>query len=124
MGKSGRQVLGKLLKTFNGLCAYCGRPCDGIEWGIPTLDHATPRSRGGTRFGPNAVLSCLACNQIKGDMNAHEYRYFLAAGKLHVEYIEYLTERFVKLAKARKTYISPAPPPVPLDTVLETVPTL
>jgi hypothetical protein len=106
MGKSRSQVLRKLLKLFNGQCAYCQRPCleDG-GWGTPTLDHSTPRTRGGPRFGPNAVLSCAACNHLKGDMTAFEFKHFLAMGELHPNYTFYLTERLKDRAAAHGIHI-------------------
>ncbi|HEY3323137.1 MAG TPA: HNH endonuclease [Planctomycetota bacterium] len=44
-------------------CQYCGRKFDRGEL---TLDHVTPRSRGGTSTWANIVLACLKCNMRKG----------------------------------------------------------
>jgi 5-methylcytosine-specific restriction endonuclease McrA len=129
MGKSRSQIR-KLKLAFDGICAYCRRPCidhDGrlfdrfdhlAEWRKPTLDHATPKTRGGARFGPNAVLSCLACNHIKGDMTSDEYRHFLAAGELHPKYIAFLTGRLKNRAIAHGIQIGTGS----LDTILKIVP--
>jgi len=45
-------------------CQYCGRKRDRSEL---TLDHVTPRSRGGTSTWGNIVLACIKCNMRKGD---------------------------------------------------------
>lgn len=39
-----------------------------------TVDHVVPLSRGGADGPSNWVLSCLQCNQRKGDMTASEFR--------------------------------------------------
>ena len=39
-------------------CGYCGHPAD-------TVDHVTPRSRGGGNTWDNTVASCGGCNQRK-----------------------------------------------------------
>lgn len=66
-------------------CAYCGRylrlpnlldrlrHCE-ID---ATLDHKTPRSRGGTNHRHNIVLSCRGCNRRKGDMTFEEWTIFM-----------------------------------------------
>jgi 5-methylcytosine-specific restriction endonuclease McrA len=41
-------------------CQYCGDPAD-------SLDHVTPRSRGGTHTWDNVVACCRRCNLRKGD---------------------------------------------------------
>jgi 5-methylcytosine-specific restriction endonuclease McrA len=45
-------------------CQYCGKRYDRSEL---TLDHVTPRSRGGTSTWNNIVLACIRCNMRKGD---------------------------------------------------------
>lgn len=45
-------------------CHYCG--CH-LEYDEITLDHVTPRSKGGSDGLWNLVLSCAACNQEKAD---------------------------------------------------------
>jgi 5-methylcytosine-specific restriction endonuclease McrA len=118
MGKSRSKAIRKLMLAFDGLCAYCRWPCSGQEWRTPTLDHATPRARGGSRFGPNAVLSCSVCNHIKGDMTGDEFRHFLAAGELHPEYIAFLTGRLKNRAAAHGIHVGTRN----LDTILKIVP--
>lgn len=45
-------------------CQYCGKRCERSDL---TLDHVTPRSRGGTSTWNNIVLACIKCNMRKGD---------------------------------------------------------
>jgi 5-methylcytosine-specific restriction endonuclease McrA len=47
-----------------GRCQYCGV---GVKKNEFTYDHVTPRSRGGRTRWENIVVSCLPCNQLKGD---------------------------------------------------------
>ena len=46
------------------ICQYCGGhfPTDKL-----TLDHVTPRSKGGPKSWENIVTCCKRCNQVKGD---------------------------------------------------------
>lgn len=45
-------------------CQYCGHVFSASEL---TLDHVTPRSRGGKSSWENLVTSCRRCNNHKGD---------------------------------------------------------
>lgn len=45
-------------------CQYCGRRCGRENLSI---DHITPRSRGGQTTWENCVLACVPCNVRKGD---------------------------------------------------------
>lgn len=46
-------------------CQYCGGPAE-------SLDHVTPRSRGGEHSWENVVACCRACNVRKGDRTPSE----------------------------------------------------
>lgn len=46
-------------------CQYCGRPAD-------SLDHVTPRSRGGAHTWDNVVACCRSCNVRKGNRTPSE----------------------------------------------------
>jgi hypothetical protein len=50
-------------------CQYCASilPHDKL-----TLDHVTPRSRGGPKSWENIVTCCIKCNQKKGNKLPHE----------------------------------------------------
>ena len=47
----------------NFTCQYCNTLCTNKNI---TIDHITPRSRGGIKTWENVVTSCLKCNQKKG----------------------------------------------------------
>ena len=64
------------------VCSYCD--CDvsvGNERGLAsehgtrlaTLDHATPRSMGGSNGIENVLVSCVDCNRAKGDETLPSY---------------------------------------------------
>lgn len=50
-------------------CQYCGETY--AEERL-TLDHVTPRSKGGPKSWENIVTACKKCNQRKGDKLPHE----------------------------------------------------
>jgi CRISPR/Cas system Type II protein with McrA/HNH and RuvC-like nuclease domain len=47
-------------EKWNNQCAYCGK-----EENL-TLDHITPRSKGGSDRATNVVCACNKCNHSKG----------------------------------------------------------
>lgn len=51
-------------------CQYCGAPAE-------SLDHVTPRSRGGDHSWENVVACCRACNVRKGDRTPDESGFHL-----------------------------------------------
>lgn len=50
-------------------CQYCGVK---LEWNNITIDHVTPRSRGGPTTWKNCVASCKKCNWRKGSRTPSE----------------------------------------------------
>jgi 5-methylcytosine-specific restriction endonuclease McrA len=50
-------------------CQYCGRDFPHSQL---SLDHVTPRSRGGRTTWENVVTCCLGCNARKGDRTPQE----------------------------------------------------
>lgn len=48
----------------NPRCFYCQSP---VDRKTATVDHFTPKSKGGRNHRDNFVLSCKKCNQAKGD---------------------------------------------------------
>ena len=50
-------------------CQYCGTRASGREL---TLDHVTPRSRGGKHCWTNVVACCTQCNDRKGGLTPRE----------------------------------------------------
>jgi len=53
------------------VCQYCGGRFPAHQL---SLDHVTPRSRGGTNTWENVVCACLRCNVRKGGRTPHEAR--------------------------------------------------
>lgn len=62
------------MTTDVATCSYCGRELDrGKADAFPVLDHAIPRSRGGTDDATNLVLACWECNTNKGASTPEEF---------------------------------------------------
>lgn len=59
-----------------GRCYYCGVPKPISDFSV---DHVTPRSRGGSNATANKVGACKRCNHAKGNMTLAE---FVATGYL------------------------------------------
>ena len=55
-----------ILLRDNFRCQYCGKN------GNLTLDHVIPKSRGGRDHWENVVVSCVRCNNRKGDKTPEE----------------------------------------------------
>ena len=51
------------------ICQYCSKT---FPESYLTLDHVTPRSKGGPKTWENIVTSCKKCNQTKGDKLPYE----------------------------------------------------
>jgi 5-methylcytosine-specific restriction endonuclease McrA len=51
------------------MCQFCGAKLSGENL---TIDHLTPRSRGGSTTWENCVLSCIRCNERKRDRTPDE----------------------------------------------------
>lgn len=60
-------------------CAYCRRL---VRFDNSTIDHVTPRCRGGSDAPSNLVLCCMPCNTLKGDQTLDEWREKLMQGLL------------------------------------------
>ena len=59
------------IKFFGTLtCVYCFQS---IPFGIDTLDHRVPLSRGGLNNYENLVVACKYCNSSKGNRTWKEY---------------------------------------------------
>lgn len=54
-----------VLRRDSHKCAYCGGSAN-------TIDHVTPKSKGGKDTWENLVACCLRCNNAKGDRSLHE----------------------------------------------------
>lgn len=52
-------------------CYWCGA---GVEVGaILTLDHLTPRSRGGGHQSDNLITACIGCNAARGNLTVAKW---------------------------------------------------
>lgn len=78
MGKTAEYKRRKIIRLYEqqeGLCFYCKspmalepRPADGkVASNLATIEHLTPRSRGGTLRDSNTVAACYQCNNDRGD---------------------------------------------------------
>jgi 5-methylcytosine-specific restriction endonuclease McrA len=74
----------ELAERFNAdpHCAYCRvflKDVDKIKAdpGWLTLDHKTPKSRGGSDETDNFAFCCRECNSVKGNRTDEEFRKFL-----------------------------------------------
>lgn len=68
--KRPRPKLVKVARRQDFKCAICGLIVDITTQGRPnsgTIDHITPRARGGSDAFRNLQLACQPCNQSKGD---------------------------------------------------------
>ncbi len=59
-----------LLERENRCCIYCGIHASKAKMEI---EHVVPKSKGGTDSLNNLVLSCVACNQAKGNQDIQTY---------------------------------------------------
>ncbi|HET6324814.1 MAG TPA: HNH endonuclease signature motif containing protein [Planctomycetaceae bacterium] len=73
-----RRMLRLELYLQDPFCAYCRRPLACPDAGV--LDHATPRSQGGSDQPSNAMLSCRQCDRAKGRRTISEWKAALLAG--------------------------------------------
>lgn len=53
-----------LYKQQNGICIYCENPTPESD---ATIEHLTPKSRGGTISSKNTVMACKKCNFLIKD---------------------------------------------------------
>jgi 5-methylcytosine-specific restriction endonuclease McrA len=58
-----------LFNRDNWQCQYCGTS---LDWHTITIDHVTPRCRGGATSWKNCVASCKRCNAKKGARTLQE----------------------------------------------------
>lgn len=64
------QIREMLLKKQSGVCFYCRKP---LLLEDATIDHITPKSKGGSYALENLVAACRPCNQEKGSMHPFDY---------------------------------------------------
>ena len=81
----------KIKEEWDYKCAYCGSDKD------LTIDHITPRSKGGTDVTKNVVCACHDCNQDKAHTPMEDW---------------YLSQEFFNMARYDRIneWIKPDPP--------------
>ncbi|NJL84223.1 MAG: HNH endonuclease [Chloroflexaceae bacterium] len=79
-----------LLERDNHTCQYCGYRGEQL-----TLDHVSPRSRGGIDSWENLVTACVRCNVKKGNRTPEEAKMHLRSSprrphsSLHFEIVKH-----------------------------------
>ena len=77
-------------------CLYCGRK---LELKHCSWDHVVPLSKGGDDSEDNKVISCFACNRLKGDMDIWVFlkavvdKEILIRWDLPLEVVPYMREK-------------------------------
>lgn len=100
MDLTNRKQRGVIFKGYDGHCFYCGRELDAFgDWHI---DHANPKSKGGTDDEDNLRLACHTCNIVKSDRTVEEYRAYLTD-----RYAEKLTNNIEALKTVFRVYRFP-----------------
>ena len=81
----------KIKEAWDNKCAYCGSDNE------LTIDHITPRSKGGADVTKNVVCACHDCNQDKAHTPMEEW---------------YLSQEFFNMARYNRIneWIKPDPP--------------
>lgn len=64
----GYEVREYLLEKFNRKCVYCMQRDTRLE-----IEHIKPRSKGGSNRVSNLVISCVNCNQAKGNRDIRDF---------------------------------------------------
>ena len=64
------------LELQGGVCIYCDEP---LTPETMTIDHITPRSKGGQNTRGNIAACCRACNLAKSDMGAFTFQHVVRA---------------------------------------------
>ena len=88
---------------WNQQCAYCGSDKN------LTLDHITPRTKGGTDRLTNILCACKSCNYSKGHQKWYDWylnQSFFSTEKLTaiIEWQNQITEQELEVYKPRKIH--------------------
>jgi 5-methylcytosine-specific restriction endonuclease McrA len=71
-----------ILRRDHYTCQYCGRRGDRL-----TVDHVSPRSRGGGTSWTNVVAACLRCNLQKGSRTVEDAGMRLLKAPAHPQFL-------------------------------------
>jgi hypothetical protein len=69
------KIVNVLVSRDGTRCRYCKKDLRRSEI---TIEHLTPKGRGGSNKISNLAISCADCNNDKGDLTDEEYKGFLA----------------------------------------------
>jgi len=75
-----------VLARDRNTCQYCGHSAREL-----TIDHVTPRERGGPTSWDNLVACCLRCNNKKANRTPREANMELVSGPQRPRFIPYLS---------------------------------
>lgn len=86
------------------VCSYCSTP---IDESSRTVDHLTPKSRGGKLSNKNKVPACKKCNELKRNMDLKEFELAVSAmifleNMNHNERISYLKRLSFNIKKIKE----------------------
>lgn len=71
-----RRIRKALIKVTGGKCFYCGKRVALKRKGTTermTIDHITPKAKGGKDGKANLVACCFECNQEKGNKMPEDF---------------------------------------------------
>lgn len=88
-----------IFKRDGNACQYCGSPKD------LTLDHVTPRSKGGKSTWDNLVTACRPCNSKKGDFEPHEIGMYLKVRPFKPSFVMFLRDFSGKVSDDWVTFL-------------------
>lgn len=89
--KIGKIKFAKVFAKTNGRCAYCG---DDISK-ESSVDHITPKSKGGGYNEENLFLCCKSCNSRKKNRTLKEFRFYASLYAYEMPHFKY--EQFLYL---------------------------
>ncbi len=81
-------------------CAYCGRGDLTL-----TIDHVTPKARGGSDTWENLVAACVKCNNKKGDRTPDEAKMPMRIKPYAPNHIMFMKNTVSRLDESWKTYL-------------------
>jgi 5-methylcytosine-specific restriction endonuclease McrA len=90
-----------VLRRDNNRCGYCGGSA-------ATIDHITPRSRGGKDSWENLTACCLKCNNEKGDRTPQEMNWRLRTIPRPPHAASWIVRGIERTSPAWDDYLEPA----------------